>query len=102
MGTKIFDQYTYLHFAVGIIAYFWNLSLKKWLMIHTIFEISENTQFGMDLINNNMSFWPGGKPKADAFINIIGDTIGTTIGWLSAYYIDKLGSKYDWYNMHII
>ena len=31
MGPKFFDQYTYLHFAVGIIAYFWNISLKKWL-----------------------------------------------------------------------
>jgi len=27
MGKYFFDQYTILHFAVGIIAYFWNVSL---------------------------------------------------------------------------
>ena len=32
---------------------------------------------------------------------IIGDTIGTTIGWLTASYIDNLGNKYGWYDLHI-
>ena len=27
MGFQFFDQYTYLHFAVGIITYFFNVSL---------------------------------------------------------------------------
>ena len=27
MGEKIFDKYSYLHFAVGIIAYYWQVSL---------------------------------------------------------------------------
>ena len=44
MGTKLFDQYTYLHFASGIVSYFWNLSFIIWIIIHTIFEICENTQ----------------------------------------------------------
>ena len=100
MGTKLLDQYTYLHFASGIIAYFWNINLKNWIIIHTFFEILENTKFGVYTINK-FKYWPGGKPYSDNIINIIGDTIGALIGWLSAYYIDNLGKKYKWYNPHI-
>jgi hypothetical protein len=39
MGFQFFDQYTYLHFAVGIIVYFWNISLLKWVIFHTVFEV---------------------------------------------------------------
>jgi len=99
MGTKLFDQYTYLHFAMGIVGYYWNISLIKWIILHTIFEIIENTHFGMNIINNYIVIWPGGKPKADSITNNIGDTIGTIIGWLSAYGLDKIGIKYKWYSI---
>lgn len=101
MGTQYFDQYTYLHFAVGVIGYFWNISLFHWIILHTIFEILENSQMGIRFINNYIVFWPGGKPKPDAIINNIGDTIGAILGWLSAYYLDKIGDKYGWYVLHI-
>jgi len=52
MGYKLFDKFTYLHFAVGIVAYFWNMSLSLWLVVHTIFEFLENTQTGMNIIIN--------------------------------------------------
>ena len=55
----------------------------------------------MNIINKYIVFWPGGKPKSDSIINIIGDTFGAIIGWLSAYYVDKLGNKYGLYNLHI-
>ena len=42
MGLKIFDQYTYLHFASGIIADFFNISILTWFVIHSLFEIIEN------------------------------------------------------------
>jgi len=101
MGTQVFDQYTYLHFAVGIIVYFWNISLINWIVLHSIFEFLENTNIGITIINQYMVFWPGGKPKADSVLNVMGDTLGAIVGWLSAYYLDKLGSKYDWYSLHI-
>ena len=100
MGKFIFDQFTYLHFASGIIAYFWGLPIYVWFILHTIFEILENTKFGIKLINK-IFFWPGGKPKADSFINIVGDTIGAMIGWGSAYLVDNIGNKYGWYPLHI-
>lgn len=56
---------------------------------------------GMNFINNYIVFWPGGKPKPDTIRNIIGDTFGTIIGWLSSYYLDKIGNKYGWHTLHI-
>ncbi len=101
MGIKLVDQYTYLHFATGIISYFFGIPLILWFVLHTIFELTENTSFGMYLINTYFKFWPGGKPKSDSIINIIGDTIGTLLGWISAYGIDKVGNYYKLYNLHI-
>ena len=101
MGYQYFDQYTYLHFALGVVVYFWHISLINWVILHTIFEFLENTQMGMNIINKYIVFWPGGKPASDSIINNIGDTFGAILGWLSAYYLDKLGHKYKWYNMHI-
>ena len=101
MGLRMFDQYTYLHFATGIVLYFWNISLLNFIILHTIFEILENTKLGINIINKYVVFWPGGKPKSDSIINVFGDTIGAIIGWISAYYLDKIGNKYNWYQLHI-
>lgn len=100
MGKYLLDQYSYLHFASGIIAYFWKLNFKNWLLLHSLFEFIENTTFGMSFINN-LTFWPGGKPNKDTFTNIIGDTISTIIGWVTAYLIDDLGNKFGLYKKHI-
>jgi len=97
MGIYLFDQYTYLHFATGIIAYFFNISLVSWFLLHSVFELIENTNIGINIINIYLKFWPGGKPYKDSFINSIGDTFGTIIGWLSAYILNKYGKKYKLY-----
>ena len=102
MGARLFDQYTYLHFAVGIVAYFWNISVVNWFILHTLFEIVENTSTGMNVINTYIPFWPGGKPNSDAVINSIGDTIGAILGWITAYYLDQIGNRYGWYKLHLI
>ena len=97
MGHKLIDQYTLLHIAVGVVVYFWDISLPIWFVIHTIFEIVENTPQGIDFINNTFTLWPGGKPRADNMINRIGDTIGAIIGWVLAYYVDEYGKKWQLY-----
>ena len=51
MGKYIFDQFTFLHFSVGVIIYFWGINLSTWVIIHTLFEILENTNYGMFFIN---------------------------------------------------
>lgn len=97
MGQYLFDQYSMLHFAVGIIAYFWNISLMTTFILHIMFEIIENTQHGMYFINNYMKMWPGGKPNADSFVNSLGDITSAVLGWMCAYYLDRLSTKYGLY-----
>ena len=41
MGLQFFDQYMYLHFAVGIVIYYWGISLKNWIIVHSLFELLE-------------------------------------------------------------
>ena len=100
MGFYFLDQYSLLHFSVGVVAYFWSLPLWLWNTIHIIFEVLENTQVGMQLINN-FTFWPGGKNFSDGKINQVGDIVSGHIGWLLAYYLDKYGSRYGWFTRHV-
>lgn len=97
MGKYFIDQFSLLHFSVGVICYFWNISLITFTIIHLIFEILENTKKGMFFINNYITFWPGGKPNRDTFINIIGDNVFAILGWLIAYFLNVYGKKYKWY-----
>ena len=106
MGANFTDQYSLLHFAVGAVTYFWNIPFILAIVIHTIFEIVENTKFGMGIINRffvkkRYFGWPGGKNKADSDMNIVGDTLFFSMGWLSAHYLDAMGNKYGWYPAHI-
>lgn len=97
MGNKFIDQYSLLHFAVGIVVYFWDIPLLTWFVLHTMFELIENTQQGIYFINNYITLWPGGKPKADSIVNSIGDTIFSLLGWIIAYYTDTMGKKWKLY-----
>lgn len=89
MGQTMFDQYSFLHFSVGAVSYYWNVSLIKLLIIHTIFELLENTVEGIKLINK-FKYWPGGKDRADAPINMVGDTISVALGWAVAYLLNNV------------
>jgi len=88
MGKYLTDQYTLLHFAVGVIFYFFGISFIHFVIIHTIFEIVENTKIGIHIINTYFVFWPGGKPQANHIINRVGDTFGAILGWVFAKYLD--------------
>jgi hypothetical protein len=95
MGLNIIDQFSYLHLASGIIAYYWGITLKMWAILHIIFELIENTPQGIHIINNYITFWPGGKPNADSINNSVSDIIFGILGWMSAYYINYLHTKYS-------
>ena len=105
MGKQLLDQYSLLHFCVGVYSYFWNVPFWLGFTIHFMFEILENTQFGMKIINDyfigkGIFNWPGGKYKSDAWINVAGDNIMYAVGWFLARWIDDLGIKYGWYDGH--
>ena len=98
MGNQLLDQYSLLHFASGIVAYYWGVPLDKWFLAHVTFEIVENTNAGMDFINTNLnSWWPGGKPRADDLINVVGDNLSAVVGWWSALELDRMGKEKGWY-----
>lgn len=91
MGLRFFDQYSLLHFAVGVVAYFWSLSFITIIAIHILFEFIENTPIGMNLINTYfIGWWPGGKTHPDNLLNRFSDTLFTSIGWLASYYLDRV------------
>jgi hypothetical protein len=89
MGIYIIDQYSLLHFASGVIAYFWQISLKNTIIFNIVFEIVENSEHVVKFIHNNFKFWPGEKHKGDTFMNSTSDIIFGVIGWLCSYYLDK-------------
>ena len=98
MGLGFADQYSILHFSVGSVAYFWNLSFITAILIHTVFELMENTNIGMKLINKyfihpGFFSWPGGKNYADSKLNIFGDTIFFALGWLISSFLDIVGRQ---------
>ena len=98
MGNQFFDQYSLLHLASGVIAYFWDVPLPHWFVAHASFEIVENTEAGMNFINNNLTWWPGGKPRKDDFINIVGDNVAALLGWYVAAKLDEAGKHRGWYS----
>lgn len=102
MGYNLIDQYSLLHFCVGVIVYFWNFPLLFSFIIHFLFEILENTERGVFYINKYIIepgyfSWPGGKHKPDTTLNMIGDNLFFVIGWVTAWYLDKLGIQNHWY-----
>lgn len=93
MGKNFFDQYALLHFASGIVAYYWGFNLFWWFVLHSLFEIGENTAQGVLFINKYIPFWPGGKPAPDGVINSLGDTLFAILGWILSYYLDKYSTQ---------
>lgn len=89
MGKTLIDQFSLLHFSTGVVAYFWGISFINWLILHTIFEILENTKKGVYFIDTYLKIWPGGKKSPDNLLNSIGDTIFAIIGFIIAKYLDK-------------
>jgi hypothetical protein len=86
MGQYFTDKFSLLHFAMGIIVYYWNVSLLSWFIVHFIFEYTENTEYGIKQINK-IKLWPGGKEQADTVLNSLGDQFYSVLGWIVAYYI---------------
>ena len=101
MGLNYIDQFTLLHFSTGISAYFWNIPFIYFIIIHILFEIFENTNWGINIINN-IKIWPGRNTnKKDSILNYIFDNIAAILGFYISYYLDKYGSEYNWYKPHI-
>jgi hypothetical protein len=91
MGIYFTDKFSLLHFASGVIVYYWGVSFTTWFIAHAIFELIENTQLGMQFIRT-ISIWPGGKSHPDSVLNSMGDQFYSCLGWIFADYYSKLMS----------
>ena len=89
MGVYFTDQFSLLHLASGVIAYYWGISFIWWFAAHAAFELIENTERGMQVIRW-FKLWPGGKSHADSGLNRVGDHFYACVGWAFAYYSTKL------------
>ena len=97
MGNQLLDQYSLLHFSSGVVAYNVGVGVVPWFIAHLSFELLENTPAGMEFINRQLTFWPGGKPRADTALNIVGDNVAAVVGWWSAKWLDDYGKRWGWY-----
>lgn len=88
---SVFDKFSLLiHFAIGIIAYFWGVPFVGWMIFHAVFEYVENTKLGTHFINRYIAFWPGGKHEKETFANsMIGDNLAAAAGWLVASLVEN-------------
>jgi hypothetical protein len=105
MGYLLFDQYSLLHFAVGVVVYFWYFNFWTAFSIHALFEFVENTPSGMRFLNKyfpkgGLFRWPGDKVKPDSLLNMIGDSGSFILGYLLAKLLDDLSNKRGWYYIH--
>ena len=96
MGINFVDQYSLLHYATGVMAYFWGIPPLHFFVAHATFEAVENTKAGMEFINKTLTWWPGGKPRADSFTNVVGDNISALLGYYCAYKLDDEGKRRNW------
>lgn len=105
MGYLIADQFTLLHFAVGIIAYFWYFRFWTAFGFHFAFELFENTSVGMALVNKyfpkgGLFRWPGDKVAPDSWLNFIGDNGAFAVGYIISKLLDEASNRQGWYYKH--
>lgn len=104
MGFRPLDQYSLLHWAVGIVAYFWNVGFWPAVLLHLAFELAENSGPGVRFLqymtDKQRAYrlpWPGGKNESDSLLNQAGDNLVFAGGWLLAAWLDAYGKAHGWY-----
>jgi len=100
MGIYFTDPFSLLHFATGVIVYFWGISFQSWFLLHLFYEFITNTKFGIWFINHVVTIWPGGKLNYDSYINILGDQFYGMLGWIFTHYFMKIFYKNSIYNTY--
>jgi hypothetical protein len=72
MGNELFDDWTWTHFAWGLLFGYVKMPAHNFFMSHTSFEILENSTYGRKYL------FSGTK---DSTTNIVGDTMAAMGGW---------------------
>jgi hypothetical protein len=103
MGYNFVDQYSILHYAIGIISYFLYIPFIYFIIIYILFEFIENTDICMTFINTYfIHWWPGGKTHPDNLLDRVSDTLFAAIGWIIAYLSDMYYKNKSLTNFQIL
>ena len=73
----LLDEWSFVHFAGGIVGAQTGLSLPLFLVLHTLFEIVENTDKG----SGPLSKIGWDRTDGDTMVNVLGDTLSAAAGW---------------------
>ena len=96
--SKIIDRNTYLHFAAGIIAYYWGFTLIDWLILHILLDLFQRTKLGKKVTKIFARIWPEPSDlSSETYLNVLGDSAFAVLGWVSAYLLDKFLQKIGMY-----
>ena len=69
--SKIYDRNTYLHFAAGIIAYYWGFTLIECISIDVLLDIFQRTELGKKVTKFFLRIWPeSGYLNSETYLNI--------------------------------
>jgi hypothetical protein len=85
----LLDQYSYLHFASGITAYFIGFRLRTWFLLHLVVDLFENSSWGIQIIQQYLKLFLRPRYGSDPPLNIVMDNVIAILGWLSAYYLER-------------
>ena len=85
MNRHFFDEWLWLHVAVGFLGYSVGLSEIHYVLAHSVYELLSNTETGMNFVNK-IPLWPN-KPEIDSMENIIADPFWGWVGWRLGKYV---------------
>jgi hypothetical protein len=99
----LLDQYSLLHFAVGVLLFFGRFSFLLATLTHATFSLLYNNDAGYSFIKRYAAWWPGSK-RADSYYNMLGDNLSFNAGWLVASVCDSWlatgDAKREWYETY--
>ncbi len=85
MDQYAFDEYSVVHFAIGVLTYQSGFSFVTLAIVYSIFKIFSNVSLGMYVIDTYITPLLGYKLFPESFKNIGTDLAMCLLGWLVGY-----------------
>lgn len=85
MDQYAFDEYSLVHFSIGVLTYQSGFSFLTLAIVYSIFKIFSNVSLGMYVIDTYVTPLLGYKLFPESFKNIGMDLSACLLGWLTGY-----------------
>ena len=85
MDQYAFDEYSLVHFSIGVLTYQSGFSFLTLAIVYSIFKIFSNVSLGMYVIDTYVTPLLGYKLYPESFKNIGMDLSACLLGWLTGY-----------------